>query len=82
MNECVARGSINTEAGNELARSIPRMTGLLSRMVYADTGELYPGGILLVPSWIAHALYDHCTLLSPAAEPDHSDHLAWSSSRK
>ena len=36
----------------------------------------------MVPSWIAHALYDHCTLVSPAADPDHSGHLSWSSSRK
>ena len=45
-------------------------------------GELYPGGTLLVPSWIAHTLYDHCTLVSPAADPDHSGHPTWSSSRK
>jgi hypothetical protein len=34
MNECVARGSINTEAGNELTRSIPRMTELSSQKFY------------------------------------------------
>ena len=28
----------------------------------------------MVPSWIAHALYDHCTLVSPAVDPDHSGH--------
>ena len=42
MNECVARGSINTEAGKELTRSIPRMTRLSSRMVSADTWWTLP----------------------------------------